>query len=227
MISQRDPDYPVSDPELVAMIPGFDNARETANGVGLHYVLGGDGPPLILLPGWPQNWWQFSRIMPQLAKRFRVHVVDLRGMGGSDKPESGYDKRTMAADIYALAVHLGLGPINIGGNDIGSMVAYSFAANYPEMTKALVMMDAPHPFEVLKQIPVLPTAGSYDLDRLERVVHPWWLAFNQIPGLMEKVCDGRYHLIQDWIFDYLAMNKAAITPHDRAVSLPPTPVRMR
>lgn len=208
---------PITDAELVATLPGFSSHRVEANGVRLHYVEGGSGEPLILLPSWPQTWWEFSRVMPRLARHYRVIAVDLRGMGGSDKPEGGYDKKTMAADIHALVRTLGLGAVHIAGNDVGAMVAYSFAANHPLATRKLVMMDAPHPFAVFAQIPVLPAPGTYELDNPARALHPWWFAFNQIPGLHERVFEGRYHLVQDWLFDYLAVDKAAITPHDRAV----------
>ena len=144
-------------------------------------------------------------------------AVDLRGMGASGKPSAGYDKKTMASDIFALVNHLGLGSVNIAGNDIGSMVAYSFAANYPKATRKLIVMDSPHPFSVFEQISILPAPGTYDLDNPARAVHPWWFAFNQIPKLSEQVFEDRYEIVQNWIFDYLAADKTAITAHDRAV----------
>jgi pimeloyl-ACP methyl ester carboxylesterase len=212
----------ITDSELVATLPGFTDAHADVDGVRLHYVTGGRGDPLVLLPSWPQTWWEFHQIMPRLAERYRVLAVDLRGMGSSSRPPPaasgrGYDKKTMAADVRALVVGLGLGPVHIVGNDVGSMVAYSFAANHPESTRKLVMLDAPHPFPLFQQIPVLPAPGTYDLDNPARSVHPWWFAFNQIPGLAEVALQGRYHVVQDWIFDYMAVDKSAITPHDRAV----------
>ncbi|MGH8778174.1 alpha/beta fold hydrolase [Paraburkholderia sp.] len=207
----------ISDIDLVATLPGFKNAYAEVNGIRLHYVEGGIGEPLILLPSWPQTWWEFSRVLPQLAERYRVLAIDFRGMGGSDKPDGGYDKKTMASDIRALVSQLGLGTVNIAGNDVGSMVAYSFAANYPEATRKLVMMDSPHPFPVFEQIPLLPAPGTYDLDNPARAVHPWWFAFNQIPGLSERVFAGRYDIVQDWLYDYLAADKTKITAHDRVV----------
>ena len=72
--------------------------------------------------------------MPTLASRYRVIAVDLRGMGGSAKPQSGYDKKNMAQDIYELVRQLGYDKVNVAGHDIGSMVAFSFAANHPDAT---------------------------------------------------------------------------------------------
>ncbi|HWT39605.1 MAG TPA: alpha/beta fold hydrolase, partial [Paraburkholderia sp.] len=76
----------VSDRTLVKSLPGFRNGYATVNGVRLHYVVGGKGEPLVLLPGWPETWWTFHKIMPALAEHYTVIVVDLRGMGASSKP---------------------------------------------------------------------------------------------------------------------------------------------
>ncbi len=70
------------------------------NNVRLHYVIQGNGPPAVLLHGWPQSWYQWRLILPALAERYTVIAPDLRGYGLSDKPPGGYDKRTMAADIH-------------------------------------------------------------------------------------------------------------------------------
>jgi pimeloyl-ACP methyl ester carboxylesterase len=79
-----------------------------------------------MLGGWPQTWWQFHKIMPALALRYRVIAVDYRGMGGSDKPASGYDKTTMAADIDELVQRLGHRWVDIVGHDMGAAVAHAF-----------------------------------------------------------------------------------------------------
>lgn len=110
------------------MIAGFQDETVEVNGVRLHYVVGGEGDPIVLCPGWPRTVWQFHKVMPKLAENFRVIAVDLRGMGDSDKPEGGYDKKTMARDVLELTRHLGYESVNIAGEDIGSMVAFSFAA---------------------------------------------------------------------------------------------------
>ncbi|NQX26021.1 alpha/beta fold hydrolase [Microbacteriaceae bacterium VKM Ac-2854] len=120
------------DAALVATLPGFTNASATVNGVTLHYVAGGSGAPVLLLPSWPQTWWEFHEVMPVLAHLHRVIAVDYRGMGASDKPASGYDKKTMAADLAALVAELELGAVDVVGSDVGSMLAYSFAANHPQ-----------------------------------------------------------------------------------------------
>ncbi|MFJ9033435.1 alpha/beta fold hydrolase [Streptomyces sp. NPDC102274] len=123
------------------MIEGFSSGFAEVNGIRLHYVAGGQGYPLVLLPGWPRTWYQFHKIMPPLAEHYRVIAVDLRGMGDSDKPATGYDKKPMAQDIYELIRALGYSKVNIAGEDIGAMVAYSFAANRPEATRKIAFWE--------------------------------------------------------------------------------------
>jgi pimeloyl-ACP methyl ester carboxylesterase len=206
-----------SDQALVNRLPGFANGYAEVNGIRLHFVEGGSGQPLFLLGGWGQTWWQFHKIMPELAKQFRVIAVDIRGQGTSSKPASGYDKKTMAGDIHALAHHLGYKRIHVVGQDIGAMVAYSFAANYPDDTQSVALLDVPHPFEGYQQISILPPPGAYDLSNPNHPPHPWWFAFHQVPDLPEKLLHGRMDILLNWMFDYLAKDKTAISPFDRTV----------
>lgn len=207
----------LTDEALVKQLPGFKNAFATVNGVKLHYVVGGQGEPLILLPGWPETWWSYHKMMPELAKKYKVIAVDLRGMGTSDKPSSGYDKKTMAKDIYELVHQLGYQKANIAGHDIGSHVAFSYAANHPDGTANLIMLDVPHPDQGLMSIPILPAKGTFG-DKLDEM-HPylWWFAFHQVKGLPEKILEGRVHLEQEWFFKYLLLDESAINTFDRAV----------
>ncbi len=118
-VSQND----YSDDELIKKIPGFANKYVSVNGVRIHYVEGGSGMPLICLPGWPQTWYSYHPIAVELSKKYRVIIVDIRGMGSSEKPESGYDKKTMATDILGIVQQLELKKVHIMGHDIGGMVA--------------------------------------------------------------------------------------------------------
>jgi pimeloyl-ACP methyl ester carboxylesterase len=120
----------------------FKHAVENVNGVNIHYVIGGKGEPLVLVHGFGQNWYMWNRLLPELSKHFTVIAPDLRGVGESDKPASGYDKKTMATDIHELVKKLGYEKINLAGHDIGLMVAYAYAAQYPNDVKKLALMDA-------------------------------------------------------------------------------------
>jgi pimeloyl-ACP methyl ester carboxylesterase len=200
-----------SDPALAASLPGdFRSATAEVNGTRLHYVSGGHGFPLVLLPGWPQTWWQARKIMPLLAERYRVIVIELRGMGGSAAPATGYDKKTMAADIAALLRQLGYDKVNLAGHDIGSMVAFSLAANHPELVRKLAMLEEPHPDRNLYDLTLIPEPGK---ERLQR----WWFAFNQVELLPEQLLAGRARHLIDFLCTRNLRNPSAIGEFDREV----------
>jgi pimeloyl-ACP methyl ester carboxylesterase len=112
------------------------------NGVRLHYLIAGKGDPVILLHGYAETSRMWRPLIVELAKTRTVIAPDLRGFGQSSKPISGYDKKTMAQDVHALATSLGYQRASIVGHDIGLMVAYAYAAQYPTEVDRIVLMDA-------------------------------------------------------------------------------------
>jgi len=114
----------------------------SVNGVKLHYLMAGKGEPVVLLHGYAQNSHMWRPLIVELAKSRLVIAPDLRGFGQSSKPDSGYDKKTMAQDVHHLAMSLGLKRASIVGHDIGLMVAYAYAAQYPSEVDRIVLMDA-------------------------------------------------------------------------------------
>lgn len=112
------------------------------NGVKLHYLVAGNGDPVILLHGYAQNSHMWRPLMAALATTHTIIAPDLRGFGQSSKPMTGFDKKTMAQDVHALATLLGLRRVVIVGHDIGLMVAYAYAAQYPNQVDRIVLMDA-------------------------------------------------------------------------------------
>lgn len=120
----------------------FKHQSANVNGINIHYVIGGQGEPLVLVHGFGQNWYMWNRLLPELSKHFTVIAPDLRGVGESDKPERGYDKKTMANDIHELVKSIGYKSINLVGHDIGLMVAYAYAAQFPGEVKKLALLDA-------------------------------------------------------------------------------------
>ena len=112
------------------------------NGVKLHYLVAGKGDPVILLHGYAENSHMWRPLMVELAKTHTVIAPDLRGFGRSSKPLTGYDKKTMAQDVHALAISLGFRRAIIVGHDIGLMVAYAYAAQYPNEVERIALMDA-------------------------------------------------------------------------------------
>jgi pimeloyl-ACP methyl ester carboxylesterase len=199
------------DAELAASLPGsFTSNHADLGEVVLHHVTGGSGDPLYLLPGWPETWWEYRKVMPALAQHFQVVAVDIRGMGGSSRPAAGYEKKSMAADVLALARHLGHDRIHIAGHGIGSMVAFAFAANHPEATRSLAMLNTTHIDESYYSFSIMPPPD-------EPPPHRWWLAFNLVPDFPVKVLTGRYRHMVDYMFELSLTDPDAVTDFDREV----------
>jgi pimeloyl-ACP methyl ester carboxylesterase len=128
-----------------AAVAGFSDQNVQVNGVNIHYRIGGKGSPVVLLHGYAETGHMWTPVMGELAKRHTVIVPDLRGAGGSEKAPGGYDKKNMARDIRELVAGIGgeaAQPAAVVGHDIGLMVAYAYAAQYPADTRQLVLMDA-------------------------------------------------------------------------------------
>jgi pimeloyl-ACP methyl ester carboxylesterase len=149
----------------------------------LHAVIGGDGPPLLLVHGWPQTWYAWRMLMPPLARDFQVVAVDQRGIGLSDKPEEGYDTGTLAGDLVALMEALGHQRFALYGTDTGMLISYALAAEHPDRLERLVVSEAP----LLGITPPYPLFLPPPLN-----ARLWHLAFNQLPAeVNEALVRGR------------------------------------
>lgn len=101
-----------------ATIPDVTHHRVALNGTNLHYVAAGStGSPILLVHGWPENWWAFHKVIPILARSHRVIAVDLRGFGDSAIAQTGDSSATMAEDLHALIGRLGFGPVHLVAQD--------------------------------------------------------------------------------------------------------------
>lgn len=150
--------------------------------VQLHAVIGGEGPPLLLIHGWPGSWYYWRLVMPALARDFEVIAVDQRGIGLSDKPEDGYDSRTLANDLVALMDALGHQRFAAVGVDTGMLIGYALAADHPERVERVALGEAPLP-GISPPFPlILPDQLK---DRL------WHIPFNQLAETNEKLVSGR------------------------------------
>ena len=111
-----------------------------------HIVVGGDGPPLLLVHGWPESWYAWRLVMPTLAEHFTVVAVDQRGMGLTDKPDTGYDSGSLAADLIRLMDALGFDRFAVAGHDTGMVISYAVAADNPDRVAYLIAAEIPvHP----------------------------------------------------------------------------------
>jgi pimeloyl-ACP methyl ester carboxylesterase len=122
-------------------MPTVDHHSAKLNGIKLHWVTAGSGPPVYLLGGFPETWFGWRKQIGFLADSFTVVAPDLRGYGATDTPTSGYDKRTMARDLVALMDHLGHERIALVGHDRGARVATRFAKDHSARVHRLVVMD--------------------------------------------------------------------------------------
>ena len=139
------------------------------DGVTLHVRVGGKGPAVVLVHGFGDTGDMWEPLAADLARDHTVVVPDLRGLGLSSQPTGGYDKRTQAADIRFVLTTLGLDRAAIIGHDIGTMVAYAYAARYPDKTVKLVVMDAPVPgIPPWDTIVRLPALWHFDFGRADR-----------------------------------------------------------
>jgi pimeloyl-ACP methyl ester carboxylesterase len=155
--------------------------------VRLHYVTAGAGFPVVLLHGWPQSWYEWRKVIPGLAARFRVIAPDLRGLGESSRPADGYDKKTVGGDVWRL-VHdvLGLDAFYLVGHDWGGPTAYAVAAAHPDAVRKLVILDV-----------TIPGDGSPGISQGGR---RWHHAFHQTLDLPEALVAGREDIYLGWFY---------------------------
>jgi pimeloyl-ACP methyl ester carboxylesterase len=174
----------------------FTSLYVDSGGVCLHAVVGGDGPPLLLVHGWPQTWYAWRHVMPALAEEFQVIAVDQRGIGLSDKPLDGYDTGTLARDLVGLMDVLGHGRFALFGTDTGMPIAYALAADHPDRVERLVLAEAPLPGVTPSPPLLIPPALNARL---------WHLAFNQLPAeVNEALVRGREEIFFGAEFDSAA-----------------------
>ena len=148
----------------------------------LHAVTGGDGPPLLLIHGWPGSWYYWRLVMPALARDFSVIAVDQRGIGLSDKPEQGYDTGTLANDLAGLMDALGHQQFAVVGVDTGMLIGYALAADHPDRVVRLAVGEAPLPGITPPNPLILPDP------LVDRLYH---IPFNQLKETNEKLVRGR------------------------------------
>ncbi|MFF4771287.1 alpha/beta fold hydrolase [Microtetraspora fusca] len=198
---------------MAPTIPGFDYQRvQVAEGVSLSAAVGGSGTPIVLLHGFPQTHLMWRHVATDLAADHTVICPDLRGYGASDKPaETGpetYAKRTMAADIVALAHALGHDRFALAGHDRGALVAFRAGLDHPETITHLACLD------------VLPTLDMWDVMRGRSAAvgfHLYLMA--QPPGLPERMIAAEADAFFDYFLGIWTRNPEAIPAEVRAAYL--------
>ncbi|MFD8073444.1 alpha/beta fold hydrolase [Streptomyces sp. NPDC059718] len=169
-----------------------------AGGIRQHAVVGGDGPPLLLIHGWPQNWYAWRMVMPVLARNFTVIAVDQRGIGLTDKPRDGYDTATLANDLAALMDTLGHERFAVVGHDTGMPIGYALAADHPHRVDRLAVAEAIIP-GVTPSPPLLGPAQANNM--------LWHFPFNRLDDVNELLVAGREDVYFGWQLDTKAARK--------------------
>jgi pimeloyl-ACP methyl ester carboxylesterase len=180
-----------------ARIPGLEHGLvPVAPEVRLHYVVAGEGAPVVLLPGWPQSWYTWRFVLPLLvAAGRRVYAVDPRGFGDSDMPATGYDLATVATDVHRFIARLGLAGtdgVDVVSHDVGSWIAHAHATTFPGDVRRLVLSDA-----FIPGVSPEPPAGYPDLLTVHR---QWHFYFHRVEGLPEALIHGREREYLAWFF---------------------------
>ncbi|MFJ7236312.1 alpha/beta fold hydrolase [Streptomyces olivaceus] len=174
----------------------FTSRTVDVDGVGLHAVVGGTGPALLLLPAWPQFWYGWRLVMPALAEHFTVVAADMRGMGASSKSAGGYDAVTLADEMTGLMDSLGHDSFHVAGYDMGMMVGYVLAARHRDRVTRLVLAEA-----VLAGFtPMPPLLMPPEVNELA-----WHFVFNRLADINERMVSGR----EEIYFGYQFATKAA------------------
>ena len=127
-------------------VTGVEHEFVDAGGLRTHVATAGDGPPVVLLHGWPQHWYLWRDVIPLVAPHARVIAPDLRGFGWTDVPRDGYEKAQLMRDVIALLDELGIDKVTLAGHDWGGYVAFLLALEHPERVRGLLAMNVLPPW---------------------------------------------------------------------------------
>ena len=187
-------------------INGIAHHTATVNGVELHYVSAGrTGSPIMLVHGFPETWWTFHKVIPNLAADHRVFAVDLRGFGDSTAAADKYDSATAAEDLHQLIEHIGLGPVHLTGQDISGATVFRLASLHPDDVRSFTAIE-------------MGLAG-FGLEAFADVAHggSWHIGALAAEGIPELLFSGREaELLGDWAFPSMTAVQDAITDEDIA-----------
>jgi haloacetate dehalogenase len=191
----------------------MDSAMATVNGIRMHYRRAGEGPPLVLLHGWPQTSLCWHRIWDDLARDYTVIAPDLRGYGRTDKPREGFDKRTMATDVSELVRGLGFSTVGVVGHDRGGRVAHRWALDRPGEVSRLAVLDIIPTREMWRRLDVR-TGKAY-----------WHWLFHLQPDLPELLAGSNVaaylgYFFQNWTYQRHGLDPQAVAEYVAAFSQP-------
>lgn len=197
IVSGGDGTRSVSIPSKEDSNPGGSHRMAMVNGVRLHYLQAGKGPVVLLLHGWANTSYAWHHVIPMLSNRYTVIAPDLRGMGDSSRPLTGYDRETVARDMLELLDQLGVKNAFVVGHDLGAHVGFELAAHHPARVSKLVMLDG-----------VVPGIPPWDL--LTKDSRLWHWGFYNVPDLPEALIQGKERTYFSWFIRNFAVNIEAV-----------------
>ena len=163
----------------------------------MHFVTAGEGEPLVLLHGFPQTWYEWRELIPSLAKHYQVIAPDLRGLGDSTRPLAGYDKKTVAADVWELLNSvMGINRFCLVGHDWGGPTAYALAASHRDAVRRLAILDV-----------TIPGDGT---DSFASSHGRWHHGFHRTLDLPEALVHGRERIYVSWFLKNFTAHPGAI-----------------
>jgi pimeloyl-ACP methyl ester carboxylesterase len=174
---------------------------------GLRALRGGTGSAVVLLPGWPETAEAYSEVFPLLAEHHRVLAIDPPGLGESAPSTTGYDTAAISRILEEAVAHTVDAPFHLVGHDVGTWIAYAWAAQFPERLKSLTLLDA--------GIPGLAKPQSFPLP-YEANLKLWQFSFNTLPELPEILTQGRERELLDWLFNRKSEHPERISPARRS-----------
>ena len=188
-------------------------------GLRQHVVIGGDGPPLLLVHGWPQNWYAWRLVMPALARDFEVIAPDQRGIGLTDKPPDGYDPGAISGDLVALMDALGHQRFAAVGTDTGLPIGYALAADHPDRVERVALAEVPGPPGAV------PSPPFFVPEPLNNRL--WHIAVNRLDEVNEQLVRGREDIYFGYEFAIQAGKKLPDDVIDYYVGLLTNPDSLR
>src|ERR1700728_297619 len=187
-----------------ASLAGVTHHYAKLNGTKLRYVSAGtEGIPVLLVPGFPETWWTFRKLIPLLAASHRVYAADLRGFGDSDNGPGAYDSKTSAEDLHQLVEELNVGPVHLTGQDISGATVFRLAAAHPEDVLSFTAIEMGLP--------------GFGLEALADVTHggTWHIGVLAAPGISEMLLAGREReFLGEYAFPSMSANPGKITDVD-------------
>lgn len=191
--------------ESSAAIAGLTHHRLDVGAAQLHYVAAGrNGPPILLVHGFPESWWAFHKLIPILAERHRVFAVDLRGFGDSSVAGADHSSKVAADDLHALITHLGVGPVHVVVQDISGGTVFRLASSRPADVASLIAIET--------------GLAGFGIEGLADVTRGgvWYIGVLAAPGIPEMLLAGREQAFLGWTLRSMTASPTAVGENDIA-----------